>query len=115
MRLHWRDFYFVGLSLITDRNIDRGATPTDHQERQFRSQFGISWFICEDIWNMLDQHKFNRNREPKHLLWALLFVKVYGNEATHCKMVGTSPKTFRKWVWQTLTEIADFKAMIVSF
>ena len=115
MKLFWRDFYFLGLTMITNGGrVDRGGTPTLNQGRNYKSQFGISWFICEDIWTLLDEHKESPSREGKHLLWALLFLKVYGNETTHSKIVGTSPKTFRKWVWQILTDIADLKAMVVS-
>lgn len=114
MKLSWRDFYSLGLTIASNYSVDRSGSPTDHQERTFRSQFGVSWHVCEVVWNMLDLHQRDEKREPKHLLWALLFVKVYGNESTHSKMVGTTSKTFRKWAWRTLTEIADFKAMVVS-
>ena len=115
IRLLWQDFCALGLDIATNGgNIDRLANPTPNQERVFRSQFGVSWFICEDVWNMLDVNKPDPNREAKHLLWTFIFLKVYGNETTHARLVGTSPKTFRKWVWNTLTEIADLKAMVVS-
>ena len=114
MKLSWRDFYSLGLHIATNTYTDRSASPTDHQERIFRSQFGVSWHVCEDVWKMLDFHLSDEKRDPKHLLWALLFMKVYGSESTHSNMVGTSSKTFQKWVWKTLTEIADLKAMTVS-
>ena len=96
MKLHWRDFFFLGLSMVGNGGrVDRGATPTLNQKRHFKSQFGVSWFICEDLWNLLDDHKENQSREAKHLLWALLFLKVYGNESTYSRIAGTLSKTFR--------------------
>ena len=115
MKLNWRDFYYLGITLVSnDNNIRKGDKPTDNQERLFRSQFGTSWFVCSDVWKMLETHKPNSKREPKHLLWCLMFLKVYANESTHSRLVGAAVKTFRKWVWSTLTEIADLKAMVVS-
>ena len=115
MRYNWKDFCFLGLTLATNTSyIDRVQDPNPNQDRIFRSQFGISWFVCEDVWMMLNGHWPNSKREPKHLLWALLFMKVYRNEATCCRLVGTSIKTYRKWVWELLDAVADLKDMVVS-
>ena len=115
MRYSWKEFCFLGLTLVSNpAYLDRVQDPNPNQDRTFRSQFGISWFVCEDVWAMLNVHRPNNKREPKHLLWALLFLKVYGNEPTCCRLVGTSMKTFRKWVWEVLDAVADLKAMVVS-
>ena len=115
MKLNWRDFYYMGMTLVSNAaNHDKGDTPTKNQERLFRSQFGVSWFVCSDVWKMLEKNQPNPKREPKHLLWTLSFLKIYAIESTQSRLMGTSIKTFRKWVWATLTEIADLKAMVVS-
>ena len=115
MRLHWRDFYFQGLELVSSGSrTERDSDPTKTQDRIFRSQYGVLWHVCADVWNLLDEFVENSKRRPKQLLWTLLFLKVYGNEQTHSKIVGTSPKIFRSWVWNTLDDIADLKPMIVS-
>jgi hypothetical protein len=37
---------------------------------------------------------------PRHLLWALVFLKVYASEDVHCCLVGyVDAKTYRKWAW----------------
>ena len=90
MKLHWRDFFYVGMTLISNANHDRGDAPTKNQERLFRSQFGVSWYVCSDVWQMLELHRPNPRREAKHLLWSLSFLKVYGVESTQSRLMGTS-------------------------
>jgi hypothetical protein len=57
--------------------------------------------------------------KPKHLLWALYFLKVYPREGPGCSAVGrskgaTNPKTMQKWVWQMLKCIAELVGHMVS-
>jgi len=76
--------------------------------------FGVSWFICEQTWNLIDEHGFYQlTQKAEHLLWTLLFLKIYSNEKTHCSITGTTPKTFRKWVWQVLEEIGVLQSYAV--
>lgn len=49
-----------------------------------------------------------------HLLWALVFLKVYSTEEVHCRIVGwPSPKTFRKWSWYFVGKIAELKDEVI--
>jgi len=51
---------------------------------------------------------------PEHLLWALMFMKVYGKESMHCTMAGAvDEKTFRKWVWIFVLEISYLESEVV--
>jgi hypothetical protein len=81
--------------------------------RDFRSLFGLSANVCSVVWNLCD---FPTGTEPVHLLWALLFMKVYGTEPVLIAIVGTGPnrKTFRKWVWGVIEEIAAKAPTVVS-
>ncbi len=40
-----------------------------------------------------------KDARPKHLLWALLFLKVYATESINSLICGADEKTCRKWSW----------------
>ena len=53
--------------------------------------------------------------EPKHLLWAPLFMKVHPKENMMCTLIKVKdPKTFRGRVKDFISAIADLEADIVS-
>ena len=85
------------------------APPKD--ERLFRSLFGCHPQLCVDIWKLC---AWKQGTTPKHLLWALLFLKTYGTEDVICSLAGCSRKTFRRWLWPTVKSIADSKRKVVS-
>ena len=46
----------------------------------------------------MDAHKSIIGAQYKHLMWALYFMKVYGNEENNSNFAGgVDEKTFRKW------------------
>ena len=48
-------------------------------------------------------------------MWALLLLQKYDTERGNAAMVGTSEKTFLKWSWHVIDEIADgISPIIVS-
>jgi hypothetical protein len=52
---------------------------------------------------------------PKHLLWALLLLKVYGTETLLSSFVGgVTEKTYRKWAWCFIDGIAKLESAVVS-
>jgi hypothetical protein len=60
-----------------------------------------------------------KNSKPKHLLWALCFLKVYPREGPGYSAVGGSkgaidPKTMRNWVWLFLECTAKLADNVVS-
>jgi hypothetical protein len=92
------------------------STPEEYDicERDFRSLFGVAPEVCEYVWNHLSRHGWKPPRtRPKHLLWTLLFLKVYATEGLLAFMAQTSRKTFRKWVWLLLPLIADMAPFVV--
>jgi hypothetical protein len=100
----------------TARNVGSAAM----EYRRFRSFFGARYNIVKMVWDMLGEGGLRPEKcEPKHLLWALYFLKVYPREAPGCAAVGGSkgaidPKTMRKWVWLVLERIADLADVVVS-
>jgi hypothetical protein len=67
-------------------------------DRRFRAMFGCLPGHCAILWNTInDEHPIGG--EPKHLLYALMFLKVYGTEHVHSSIAKCDEKTFRKWAW----------------
>ncbi len=63
----------------------QGATA----HRRFRQLFGIPPWICSKIWTFLAaRNALPPNAKPRHLLCALLFLKVYGTEEVHSAFMG---------------------------
>ena len=107
-------FHQLGMQMIKKchHQVDLNSTTDD---RAFRSIFGVSWNVVANAWNLLEIHNGEHKKTSTHLLWALLFIKQYGNEQGHCMMVGggVSLKTFRKWIWVVLDELAAVSAVKV--
>ena len=92
-------------------------------DERFLSFFGVSAFVCTLLWRMFEideaHYAEDAGAEPCHLLWALLFLKVYSTSNTLCKLVGqdgqsVDPKTFRKWSWLFVRKIACLHVDVVS-
>lgn len=83
----------------------------------FRSHFGIDPETAAYIW--VRTKKKNKvyliGSRPVHLLWGLLFMKVYSSEKVMCSMCGgVDPKTFRKWSKIFVKEIGFYCSEEVS-
>ncbi len=55
---------------------------------------------------------------PKHLHWALHFLKVFPKQSPGCSTIGMSngpvnPKTHRKWVWTFINAIKELMDVMV--
>jgi hypothetical protein len=88
--------------------------------RIFRELFGTNLRVVDNVWFLLDDLEINpEGGLPKHLLWALHFMKAYPLQAQGCAAVGGSdgavdPKTYRKWVWAYIEAISDLELDVVS-
>ena len=67
-----------------------GLSRTVRQGR-FRALFGVAPTVCAEAWELVHR-KLPRNAHPKHLLWALLFLKVYATEHTNSILTGADEK-----------------------
>jgi len=63
-------------------------------ERRFRSLFGVSPNLVPLLW--AEREDRPDETVPTHLLWALMFLKVYATESVHAAIAGVDEKTFRK-------------------
>jgi hypothetical protein len=79
--------------------------------REFRGHFGVPPAICSDLWGSC---AFPPKTEPKHLLWGLMFLKVYGTEDLFCAKVHITWTTWRKWIWIVVRGIAEQAPHVVS-
>ena len=88
------------------------------EERRFHALFGVSPFLCSILWKRLGEKKSNSN-EPVHLLWSLMFLKVYASEDVLSALAGVTRKTYRKWVWDYveklsfLNEVSDVRRNLI--
>ena len=67
------------------------------EDRRFREFFEISVVVTKSVWKRLSYiSQIPFGGEPKHMLWALLFIKVYPKEIVMCRLINVKdPKTFR--------------------
>ena len=83
---------------------------------RFRSVFGAGSAVVADVWNrIVADGEILKGGEPKHLLWALVLLKVYQSDEVHCALVGwPSVPTYRKWAWYFIERINDLKDNIIK-
>lgn len=81
--------------------------------RRFRALFGVAPHTCSSVWTRL-QGVIPEGGSPVHLLWALLFLKVYATEHVNKGLTGANEKTFRKWSW-TFVELMANMHVVSSF
>lgn len=92
----------------------------------FRAHYGTSPEVVSHLWGRISL--VQSGVMHKHVLWALLFMKVYSTEHVLSGIVNCNEKTFRKWIWIVIPIISEichdvvrsvyhyslFKFMIVS-
>jgi hypothetical protein len=84
----------------------------DKQDR-LKSLFGANSKVIAVIWNEIQNH-IDHDIFRKHLLYGLLFMKVYSTEEVHCAIVGwPSVKTFREKAWHIVECIAELKPKFI--
>ena len=86
------------------------------EDRDFREFFGCSLSIAGEVWDMLrTEALLPEDGMPRHLLCALMLMKIYGKEKTLCTLAGgIDKKTFRKWAWLFIIKMADLESSVVS-
>ena len=65
--------------------------------RRFRSLFGTTPAVCAELWRRVGDDRPD-GTSPAHMLWMLLFLKAYANEAQTRSIIGCDEKSIRKWV-----------------
>ena len=107
-------FLDVGNEIMGWRHTAASSSSTTTTNRRFRSAFGINPLICRHVWNLIANSPKSINvptARPKHLLWALLFLKQYNSTELNAAITGADKKTFRKWTWIFVTLMSDLKVV----
>lgn len=99
----------------------RGCEITKHKPensyriglRRFRGLFGTTPPICSFIWaRIAARNAHPPYSQPVHLLYALIFLKLYGTEEENKALTGKDEKTFRKWSWTYIELMARHLHMV---
>jgi hypothetical protein len=91
---------------------NRKWNSVDKDER-FRALFGAPCIVIAEIWHRLIP-MVEEKTDRKHLLWGLLFLKVYSTEEVHCAIVGhPTKKEFRQKSWHIVEMIAGLKESVI--
>ena len=76
----------------------------DEKRLRFSSAFGVQEDVAKYIWRtVLKKH---HGIKPVHMLWALMFLKLYEPEAAAIQRWKTNRTTYRKYVWIVVNLIA---------
>jgi len=93
------------------------ARSTQTEDRDFsREMFGCGALVALSLFGMLVTTSFlPEGGSLEHLMWTLMFMKVYGKERAMSVLAGgVDPQTFRKWVWLFIEAIAHLEPIVVS-
>ncbi len=99
------DFAVAGRAMWNSSHRDKYRV---YDDETFRSLFGCSTDICFLLWpHVAGNETAGADVQPKHLLWALHFLKLYNPVRSNAAMIGCDAKTHTKWVWMVLTILAN--------
>jgi len=106
---------FGALGREISEHANRRRRRSDEQElRQFKAFFGIKPERASEVWSLLMAHNLIPEKaEPKHLLWALLLLKLYCIDDVLATLIGHDEGTIRKWVWLMVKAMAKLSKKMV--
>ena len=83
--------------------------------RSYVAFFGVRPLKVHQLWLLIvdgNGERSTKNFAPKHLMWALLLLRSYSREEILATLAGVSEKTFRKWAWMMVEEIAKIESLV---
>jgi hypothetical protein len=88
----------------------------DTFNRCWKSSFGAPPEVCCVLWNKINPYKtMPAGVNPKHILWALLFLTVYDTEHNSAQRLGNvDEKTYRKWSELFVIAISYLECKVVG-
>jgi hypothetical protein len=100
-----------GMVLMNREN--KGSLQT--ASRRFHEVFGCSIPVAVEVWKRVDPWScVSKDATVEHLLWALMFLKLYAKESTLSTLAGgVDEKTFRKWNWMFIGAISGLESVTV--
>jgi hypothetical protein len=87
------DFWSIGEEIIR-------VSPSNSNEylRKFKAVFGTTPAVSSIIWKKInDAESMPTNSRPIHLLFSLLFLRLYQIEIVNSILTNVTEKTFSKW------------------
>ncbi|KAF0702403.1 hypothetical protein AaE_015956 [Aphanomyces astaci] len=92
--------------------LGRHSSTSTTNARRFVALFGTTLYVTSVLWAKLEPHP--RGGQPRHLLWALMFLKVYGTEHVHATIAAVDEKTYRKWSWTYIKALEDLTEVVFN-
>ena len=107
----WQSIQRVGMTIVGRANGGRHMSRAKANE-QFRSIFGCDPRIATELWYLTTFE--DPKTQIKHFLWGLMLLQVYSSEYALSSMASCDRKTFSKWSWKCVFDMAASKPDIVS-
>ena len=80
------------------------------QNQRFKALCGVHPTVCAIVWGELKQSMLVEDAcKPKHLLWALIFLKTYTTKSSLAVAMGVDEKTLLKWIFIIIYAISDLE------
>lgn len=96
--------------LYRDNNLNEAEI-----DRRRTAIVGPSFGVCAQVWNLIvPEESISRLAEPKHLLYALNFLRSYDTYEVHGAVWKCDPITFKTWAWAFVGEIFGLQHHVVS-
>ena len=83
--------------------------------RRFRAFFGVSPSTASLLWGKIKSLDWAPRSQAKHILWALLLMKVYDSEEVMAGFLGVDEETFSIHAFEMVKVIARLKPYYVRF
>eukprot|EP00557_Chaetoceros_sp_GSL56_P006075 CAMPEP_0176492108 /NCGR_PEP_ID=MMETSP0200_2-20121128/8797_1 /TAXON_ID=947934 /ORGANISM="Chaetoceros sp., Strain GSL56" /LENGTH=259 /DNA_ID=CAMNT_0017889597 /DNA_START=26 /DNA_END=802 /DNA_ORIENTATION=+ len=109
--VHPNHFYCKGME-YTGRSPDSPINKKNME--RYRAHFGTSPGVCALLWNEISTI-VPRKYCFKHILWGLMFLKVYATESVLAGKIGVDEDTFRDHMWVVIKAIASCKLRVIKF
>jgi len=101
---------FETLAREIQNRVSRPVHTVSMEKRHFREFFGAPIHVVESVWELIKRDSlFPEGGHPKHLLWALHFMKVYPKQSPGCLTVGA-----QKRVWLFINALVGLTDAVVS-
>jgi hypothetical protein len=86
------------------------------EDRDFREFFGCGVLVCLHLWRrLIASDVLPHGGRVDHLLWTLMFLKLYTKQQALCALAGGVDKeTYRTWCRRFLHAIASLEPFVVS-
>ena len=89
---------------------------SEDKDARFKLLFGAPSVVIAAAYEMNKEDFVRDDVEQYHILWAIIFLKVYApNEKTRCGLVGWPTKQqFREIAWHIVEILADPKEKVIK-